>query len=816
MYPRSILLVLISIILIGGLGLSLSETGDALSSRAPINEGTILLEADQSDQTTGTGYPIKTAIPGQELRYTLWIRNNHDEAQTIIMEILTPEGWDVYVTGSINLDPDSTGSINLDVTVPDEMMMDPQSDYQIRIDGVANLTGDRAFIIAVARLEAEVDHDLVIYPDDVAEKEVKVYPGQKTYLELLLRNQGEIIDDITLEIGEHQSSWDARFQDETVEQKITLPAGASGGTVFITRLLIGVPETSEVGDSQTISVRSTSGMFELYGVGKSDDRIDILFRVVNPSTLSIFPETTMTESESGEQLHLKYNVIHNGVLPSSFDPKVKVLSGSFQQSNWQFTIDIGGPSIFEVGETREVTVHILPPKGTSGDFDIFLGGNSDNAKVLEGSMTVVVNSGSNITYTDLEISEAKMGSDVVIRFRVLNNGDSTSQVLLDLEDLPSCFISDIDPQSMSLGPETSRGITVILYPRTKEVPLQFSFMINLKVPVEEKEWILATGIEVPVTMMELPNVVVNSIVLPNRPIDEGEVVQINVTVDNPSNLDMEGLTLEIYEITYSFSNFRISSVPISMASGEEMTVRFNWTARPSAQKIRAILVPSEGSEETDSLDNDLTEPINVIPRRTGSGDQDSDGGDGTLATETAVAAVVGGSVLLTSIILFVNTEYVRYPLFSSLFPLYSKLKPEHLLSNRLRKRIYVYVQNNPGEHFRAILVNLNLTNGTLAHHLYTLEKENLIRSQRDGLYRRFYPAGYHIEENRISLSPMQRRIMELIVDEPGLSQKDISQKLSVSNSTVNYNIKALKEKEQIVVEKKGKSTFIYPEPDRNS
>jgi predicted transcriptional regulator len=144
------------------------------------------------------------------------------------------------------------------------------------------------------------------------------------------------------------------------------------------------------------------------------------------------------------------------------------------------------------------------------------------------------------------------------------------------------------------------------------------------------------------------------------------------------------------------------------------------------------------------------------------------------------------------------------------------LKPEHLLNNRLRKRIYVFVQNHPGEHFRSILNHLNLTNGTLAHHLYTLEKESLIRSQRDGLYRRFYPAGYQIDPTHVSLTAIQQRIIDLVKDEPGLSQKEISQNLGLSNSTVNYNIKSMKEKGLLEVKKDGKSTRIFQSKDMNA
>ncbi len=193
-------------------------------------------------------------------------------------------------------------------------MMDPEGEFQIRVDGIANITGDRAFIIAVVRLEAEVDHELLIYAEAEKEMEVQVYPGQRSYMEILLRNQGDIIDDLTLKIMEHQSSWDARFQDEENSFMVTLPPGSSD-SIFITRILIGVPETSKVGDSQTISIYSTSEMYSRYEIGKSTDRIDLVFRVVNPSTISIHPKKAMEEAESGSQLDLQFDLVHTGVPP---------------------------------------------------------------------------------------------------------------------------------------------------------------------------------------------------------------------------------------------------------------------------------------------------------------------------------------------------------------------------------------------------------------------------------------------------------------------------------------------------------------------
>ena len=84
------------------------------------------------------------------------------------------------------------------------------------------------------------------------------------------------------------------------------------------------------------------------------------------------------------------------------------------------------------------------------------------------------------------------------------------------------------------------------------------------------------------------------------------------------------------------------------------------------------------------------------------------------------------------------------------------------------------------------------------------------------MYRRFYPAGYQIDDTQVSLSAIQKRILEVVEDEPGLSQKDISLRLSLSNSTVNYNVKSLMDKGMIEVRKEGKSTSIFTKNTKNS
>jgi DNA-binding MarR family transcriptional regulator len=258
-------------------------------------------------------------------------------------------------------------------------------------------------------------------------------------------------------------------------------------------------------------------------------------------------------------------------------------------------------------------------------------------------------------------------------------------------------------------------------------------------------------------------------------------------------MDIGRLEIVVHEVTFSLSRIEIGRNTTSLASGDAETFTFIWKARPSAQSIRVEVLLGQGSVDQVPEDNVASRPIYVIPAKIGPGPSPV-GRDGPyVPAGAALAGALGFGTLAGLLIFLVNTDLFRYPFFFTLYPLYSKLRPETLLSNRLRKRIYVYVQNNPGEHFRSILVKLNLTNGTLAHHLYTLEKEALIRSEKDGLYRRFYPAGYHLTDGASRLSPIQRSILDCIEKRPGLSQKDISDQLGMSSSTVNYNVKVLEE-----------------------
>jgi len=107
--------------------------------------------------------------------------------------------------------------------------------------------------------------------------------------------------------------------------------------------------------------------------------------------------------------------------------------------------------------------------------------------------------------------------------------------------------------------------------------------------------------------------------------------------------------------------------------------------------------------------------------------------------------------------------------------------------------------------------NLGIGNGTLSHHLYVLEKMNMIKSRREGLrHRAFYTADMRYPEGEeIRFTKLQSEIMKLIRENNGITEKEIVSKLGEKQQTISYNIKKLQRRNIITLEQKGRETHCY-------
>jgi len=176
----------------------------------------------------------------------------------------------------------------------------------------------------------------------------------------------------------------------------------------------------------------------------------------------------------------------------------------------------------------------------------------------------------------------------------------------------------------------------------------------------------------------------------------------------------------------------------------------------------------------------------------------------------AVAAVGIGAWLLAFLGL---TENGKYAFFKFLvIPLYTKIRREEVLDHFTRGRIYGMIESNPGVHYTLIKKRVGVGNGTLTYHLGTLEREGFIRSEWDGLYKRFYPSQAAVSQGEpvVELSAVQKELLGHIRRSPGISQKDLVASTGVSKRVVSYHIAQMAQARLVRVERDGKLVRCYP------
>jgi predicted transcriptional regulator len=290
------------------------------------------------------------------------------------------------------------------------------------------------------------------------------------------------------------------------------------------------------------------------------------------------------------------------------------------------------------------------------------------------------------------------------------------------------------------------------------------------------------------------------------------------------------------ELTETFATVNVGD----MNPGATRVISVNWTAVMNITVIKATLDPDGTIGESDEDNNVASVSLEVVEKESDLPDDINDDpvippvdvdpvvtdpGDGTAAPVWTNAVAAGLAVALFGLALLGMTEVGTYGLFSMFLPLYSRIKGMKVLRHNVRDRIYNYIRANPGVHYRHIMSQLQMKNGTLVHHLMRLEQEELIRSEMDGLYKRFYPMGMKIPQSesfmvypsgtktynvgRHQLSEVQLRIVRYLWNNPGISQKDISDGVSESRRVVNYHMKLLETNGLVVMTREGRKMACY-------
>lgn len=130
-----------------------------------------------------------------------------------------------------------------------------------------------------------------------------------------------------------------------------------------------------------------------------------------------------------------------------------------------------------------------------------------------------------------------------------------------------------------------------------------------------------------------------------------------------------------------------------------------------------------------------------------------------------------------------------------------------------RQRIYEFIESHPGMHFRAICRELGLAVGDLQYHLYALERQGMIKTVRRGLRNFMYPSGIFSDREEKVLSVISqetpREIILNLIQKPDLSQMELAERLGLSQPTIVWHMRRLKQMGLIISNKKGTSVTYH-------
>ncbi len=276
-----------------------------------------------------------------------------------------------------------------------------------------------------------------------------------------------------------------------------------------------------------------------------------------------------------------------------------------------------------------------------------------------------------------------------------------------------------------------------------------------------------------------------------------ETITVFVHVQNNGTVSGKA-RISIYEDKID-DDYLITFSNVSLGIGKQFKVTGAWVPSRSGKiALIANLTMLEGTEWNTS-NNMVSAEIRVKDPKDWKDKKGMDPLPVVLALITLGA--IGG---------IFSTEYTRSGLIFLVIPAYMRLKRDHLQKQPIRKRLLKYIGRNSGARYSDIMHDLELSNGTMSYHLSILEREEFIKSIRDGTHRRYYIRGTPIEKStRSSLTASQTEILNIIRSNPGRSQKELAKLTNRTVQTINRYIGILMKQDKIAIVNEESRTKKY-------
>ena len=765
-----------------------------------------------SISTNGSQHVFYPA-PGENSEVELILNNTGDGNDSYLLDIMTDTDlWPHTISHSRSPTVHTNGSliIVLNVTAPCNLFeYASESVFEIKVSS-RNRTeiNDNITLIFVL---TSIDVDMSVEFQDTSGAKVSTFEMYEEnrifYLEI--ENRGNIYDRYDITLSGLSEGWNAYFR--TGERKLSIELASTGALSVIRELIVMECEKNSTDNCKlVIVVNSTISETILYQPNSRIININI-DKLHNTNPMILTSEMKFLSVEPGKTVNIPITAMNLGSSELTFKPHIEaplplwmelqdppsMFSSIESQSSleYHFTLSIAedSPANTEVlldfsGECREAYGKV---------FDTWVH--------LEVEQVYNMTAGIDTTSIHMEPGETEQ-----VKLILTNHGNGMEEV--DIYPIwNGSFSVNLSNKSVILEPSDSIEIVINLSIDDPNSTLPAEIILSVvSLRYNHIFRINVTGEDViPVEFVDLtfeeeePDISYDT--SPSQPYQH-----INFTLKNLGNRDSGPfiVNVEIKNKLDSISQVLLNMREENLGAGDSIFYSIPFKPKEADWKVVVEADSSFEVEESSEINNILT--ANMDPDPTIS-DYDHIPTARENSTMIPVYATGGGIVFLVlaiSLLYGFGSETFRYSMLGTVVPLYSKLVREDILAHETRERVYRFVKNNPGSHYRSILDELDLKNGTLTYHLSTLEKREFIVSKKDGPYRRFFPHGSRIREKTF-IHGLKKEIYEFILLNPGMSQKEIGRMLKRTAPTINYHVNNLFNEGLVEIKRKGRETHCF-------
>ena len=539
---------------------------------------------------------------------------------------------------------------------------------------------------------------------------------------------------------------------------------------------------------------------------RSDENPPYVYLECVEDTQEVLPSNTITYSVIVHNL-VGENITYTPQSPDSFS----------LPTGWLISFSPDSGIFIPVNKFKSLLVNLTAPSDAEANdkVDLELIGTTSNpeAEIIPCKMHATVSQlyGSVFNLID-RIIFVSPKEPKNLEIAITNTGNGEDRLAIELKDIPNGLTLSEEAQEFFIAPASTEHFTVTMFPSSILTAGEYKLNVSLyRISTMGRTWVSSQDLWVEVIYYPDLTISYGDIETSEYQPTSGEDILINITIHNIGDSDARNITISIFPIVRAGSPLTDIDDQVFEFVGidQSATLSIPWCADPPAvNKIQVVIDPDDSIGELNEENNVAEYPIFIRSEKNPLQTPKTTSGEFSIIQISAVGiiALLCGIVAAT----FLSTEYGKFGAVKLLLPFYTRVKKDEVLNHEVRELVYDYVRNHPGEHFRAILTKLQLTNGTLVHHLNTLERQEFIKSERDGPFKRFYPSGRQFTENVLEINGIQKKILDAISASPGITQKILAQQLQTTPPTINYHVKALREVRLINIKRDGKNTRCFP------